>query len=257
MKSEVREKGKKNKGKGIGSRLKTLPCLVASVLLLLSSVIPLNLMASSLADEFYKEGLFYVASDKIRDEKDEGAIFLKAESFFFLSDYSRAYQHYSFLKDCSLDSEKLPIIYYKIGDCLWFMDKKEKAISAYNEALSKFPNYPSSSYAIFRIIQYYLEIKDYDKAVSLFSSYLMDYPDTPWKDSVFYLLADTFEETREYNRAILYYKKILEQSRDDKLRENSLFSLARLYYEKNELEKSLSYANELVWLYPSEKAFIL
>ncbi len=209
--------------------------------------------------EFYKSGLFYIFSDQIKDEKGEDAIFLKSESLFFLSDYKRAYQNYSRVKECSLDetNEKLPIIYYRIGDCLWFMDKKGEAISAYQDALSKYPNNPSSSDAIFRQIQYYLGIQDYDRAVELFSCFLKDYPDIPWKDSVFYLLADTFEQTKDYNRAILYYKKVFELSKDDKLRMNSLFSLSKYYFDMNDFEKSFVYAKELTELYPSDRAFIL
>ncbi|MEW6102201.1 MAG: tetratricopeptide repeat protein [bacterium] len=220
-------------------------------------IISLNIYSKNLPYEFYKSGLFHLTTAYLKDEQEEESLFLKAESLFFLSSYNLAYKNYSFLKDVSLDSERLSIVYYRIADCLWFMDEKEKALLFYSEALSKYPNNPSSSYSIFRIIQYYLEIKDYDRAVSLFSSFLKDYPDLPWKDSVFYSLAVSFEEIKDYDRAISYYKKVFEASKDDSLKRNSLSSLARIYYERNDLEKSLFYAKELVKLYPSDSSFTL
>ncbi|MEW6482972.1 MAG: tetratricopeptide repeat protein [bacterium] len=224
---------------------------------LLLFIISLNIFAQNLPYEFYKNGLFNLTQGYLRDTQEEDGLFLKAESLFFLCSYKTAYKNYLILKEISLDEERLSTVYYRIADCLWFIDKKEEAISSYQEALSRYPNNPSSSYAIFRIIQYYLEIKDYDRAVSLFSSYLIDYPNLPWKDSVFYSIAVSFEEIKDYNRVISYYKKILETSKDDLLRRNSLSSLARIYYENGDFEKSLFYANCLVKSYPSDSSFIL
>lgn len=208
----------------------------------------LQAFGGDLADEFYRSGLFYLTSDYIKDEK-EATLFLKAESLFFLGDYKGAYEIYSLLKDKSLDDEKFSIIDYRIGDCLWFTDKKEKAISFYKDALARLPNNPQAPYAIFRTIQYYIEKGDYDEA----TSFLSEHPNIPWKDTIFYLLGNTFENTKDYDRAILYYKKIITVSKDDELKKHAILSLARHYYNIKDFENAFLYAKGL----PSDNGYII
>lgn len=215
-------------------------------LLFLSNAFP------EIEDEFFRSGLFYLTSDYIKEQKGEDALFLKSESLFFLGDYKGAYRLYSFLKDQSLDNE-FPIIYYRIGDCLWFLGKKGEAVLWYKDSLKRFPNSTQAPYAIFRTIQYYIEIQDYDKAVSLLS----ENPNIPEKENILYLLGEVFEGVKDYDKAILYYKKVLEVSKDNELRKNALISLGKHYYEKGDFKNALLYTEELIKSSPCENGYIL
>ncbi|MFH1867580.1 MAG: tetratricopeptide repeat protein, partial [Candidatus Omnitrophota bacterium] len=232
--------------------------------------------------EFKQAGELIEKELKDAQIDNDRIIFMKAESYYGLSDFDKSYELYKNVAEEFKDSpfadsalygmayakksqgkiqEALDVFirYFKEGeddarrqDALYntiLIEIKsghtEKAIEHSRLYLSTFEEASLNEKILFRLGSLYSEAKEYDKAADVFKQFIDRFEKSENLAEAYFLLAYNLQSAEEFDEALKYYEKV-PLSKENKLFYSSLKNRAFIYLNRKEDNNAAGIFNRII-----------
>lgn len=241
-----------------------------------------NLIAVLLKSEKYKDASVYLE----KAEKTSENIFLKAEVYVKLKEYTKAAKEYNNIIDSGND-EYMEKAYQGLVDVSYITaDYKntikygemyirrnytqykydileKKAISYFKtgeyeksiwdfEALQSYT--PKKDFAVYMLAEVYYNQSKFDKSKEYYEKIVLDFPNSIYRKRSLYWLININYNTQNYDSALNYIEFFLKTYKDNEYLHDITYFLANIHYIKNNLEQAVNEYEKLLELTKDEDA---
>lgn len=206
-------------------------------------------VGTALGESYYKQKRYGEAIDALKnampyldDESKSKAVYLIAESYNFLNNYTEASNYYLRFINMNKGSDKTRLAYYGLG---WVYNKEK----IYHWAADAFGRAAAGNDEVARKALYYKAVNEklggyYERAIKTFREFGKKYKNGDWVEPAYYEWAMTAFQTGRYSEAIQACLTLIRSGK--KLKEpGKLFSLlGEAYFANNEYTRAMQAFDE-------------
>lgn len=174
---------------------------------LLSSLFIMSLSSVSTAADNAKGELIYPGEDFAKLDTFEAVALEDADKLFIKKDYKGAFAAYKAYSFEFADGRALPYVLLRMGRCLHLLDKRNTAITAYQDVVDYFPDdIPYAAAALYYIGQCHAENGNEAKSLATWARLAKDkdYVRQPRSGSALAALATAMEKRGDFEEATSY-----------------------------------------------------
>ncbi|MFC1808168.1 tetratricopeptide repeat protein [Candidatus Omnitrophota bacterium] len=226
-----------------------------------------------------------LADNEFKDSKDDldYIAFLRAEAYYGLQDYEKAYMFYEKIRTDFLKSDLYDTALYSMAYAKYSLNKNNEALSLFiryfkegkdskkrqeslfkallievesglledairhsNTFISTFKGNPLNENILFQLGSLYSKQKDYQEASRVFRQFIQDYDASPRHLEARFLLAYNLQLLGKQDEALGYYAKILTESNQGKLYYPALKNTALIYLDKEDDKKAAEILDRII-----------
>lgn len=156
--------------------------------------------------------------------------------------YSEAGKMFSSLAETYPANPLAPNALYKKYYCEYFQGNENEAVENAKKLIDRYPKSRFSSSALFWLVDYFRELKDYEKAVSFLDELISKFrDDKEISAQALYEKAYVFSKAEKPNRALDCLKELNQKYPDNKVASDGLFLCGDIYSAKGDYAEAITY----------------
>ncbi|WP_299336967.1 tetratricopeptide repeat protein [uncultured Psychroserpens sp.] len=173
-----------------------------------------------------------------------------AYTYFKLKNYNQATASFqTFIASHKDDKLRLNDAYLRLGDGHFVSSQYNKAIAAYDKAISI--NEIEGDYATFQKTMSYGYIGQGSKKINGLKSFIDEFPKSALRDDAMYELANSYVKANETDKAMAMYDRLTSEYRNSVFISKALLRQGLAYYNTNDNERALNKFKKVANDYPS------
>ncbi len=183
----------------------------------------------------------------------ESSRFQVANSLYNLQQYASALALFQ-----SLAKEAQPRIaslsQYQIGWCLYQMGEREKAVGAFRDSLTRYPDSEIAPEVHFWLAEYYIRFKEQEKAIAQLQDLVENFQKSPLAEEALFRWASLLAEKGKTEAAEKLFDQLLTRYPNSSLKQQALLEKVTLLIGSGALKESRALVDQLLAQGPQTSA---
>ena len=175
-----------------------------------------------------------------------------AYSYFQSKKYEKSVSYFRKAINSELDKERLNDANLRLADSYYMLHKFKNAVRYYDNSET---SHLDEDYAMYQKSKCYALLSDYKKQENCLLLVVNDSTNTIYLERSLFDLANLYKNQDKDDQSISYFDLILNLSSDQEILSQSLLNKGLIYFNQNNLEKSIENLKELIESYPKTTAF--